>query len=121
MLWLAVGLDVGLPARQQVEHRHAPAQVGQPVLLGPAQVQRLEAVADPGGAFRFRLPAAGTYLLDVVKEGYFAVQGRPVYLTEGDNEVACPQIVWVAVLSDVVTSTQVPLASWYSRSWVGSV
>ena len=92
--WLAVVLPAAAAetrlAGRVTNENNVPVPDARVVVRSDAGVARLrlEAVADPGGAFRFRLPAAGTYLLDVVKEGYFAVQGRPVYLTEGDNEVA---------------------------------
>ncbi|HEX8985987.1 MAG TPA: TonB-dependent receptor [Bryobacteraceae bacterium] len=44
--------------------------------------------ADPTGTFTFQLATPGDYLLGAEREGFFRVQGRPVKLAEGVNEVS---------------------------------
>jgi len=118
--WLAVVLPAAAAearlAGRVTNENNVPVPGARVVVHSDAGVARLrlEAVADPGGAFRFLFPAAGTYLLDVVKEGYFAVQGRPVYLTEGDNEVA----LTLAPRREVFESVEVSAAAtgWIRRA-----
>ncbi len=46
----------------------------------PSSVGPWQARTDPAGAFSVTVPAAGDYLLDVAREGYYQLKDRPVHL-----------------------------------------
>lgn len=48
---------------------------------------RVHAVTDPTGAFHLTLPSPAEYRVSAEREGYFALQDRPVNLTEGTTDL----------------------------------
>ena len=46
-----------------------------------------QTVSESDGSFGFELPGPGAYELDAAREGYFALEGMALELSEGDNEL----------------------------------
>ncbi|HTS26287.1 MAG TPA: carboxypeptidase regulatory-like domain-containing protein [Bryobacteraceae bacterium] len=53
---------------------------------GPSPAEPLRTQADPAGAFSIDIPAAGDYLINVEREGYYELKGRPLHI-EGPTEI----------------------------------
>jgi hypothetical protein len=88
--WLgtAAAADVRLSGRVVDELNSAVA--GATVSLRPTDpglTARLQAVADPGGRFSFRVESPGDYLITSERQGFFLLQNRPIRLADGVNEI----------------------------------
>ena len=86
-LCAAAPAEVHLAGRV-IDENSAAVQGALVTLERPGSELRLSAVADPTGAFSFRVDAPGGYLLGVERQGYLRIQNRTVHLAEGANELA---------------------------------
>lgn len=70
-----------------VDENSAAVPGAQVVLTRPGSELRLQTIADPAGAFAFRVEGPGDYLLTADRQGFFRLKDRPVKLAAGSNEV----------------------------------
>jgi hypothetical protein len=76
-----------LLAGRVVDENSAAIPGAQVVLTRSDSELRLQTIADPSGAFSFRVEAAGEYLLTADRQGFFRLKDRPVKLASGSNDV----------------------------------